>query len=191
MTAPNWQQIRQHLLRFAHIQLIHQTDLIEDLVQDTLTIAYEKQATFQGQAQFQTWVFGIFKNKVKDVLRQQTRWQTQAIADEREQQLDDVFVQQFQQNGCWQDDCELTDWAAYQPDNTLKEKQFLQTLQLCLYALPENTARVFMMREILGFDAREIQQKCALSPNHYHVLMHRAREGLRQCLQIKWFNKME
>lgn len=185
---PNWPHIRQNLLRFAHIQLPNQPDLIEDLVQETLIVAYEKYATFRTQSQLTTWIFGILKNKVKEILRQQQRWQAVFVAEQSENQLDELFSQQFDKNGQWLNDTELTDWLTPQPDAFLQEKQFLQTLQLCLYTLPENTARVFMMREILDFDAREIQQKCGLQANHYHVLMHRARETLRQCLQIKWFN---
>lgn len=190
MTATDWQALRRHLLRFAQIQLPDYPDLIEDLVQETLLAAHAQQDDFQGQAQFQTWVFAILKNKIKDFLRTQQRWQKVWVDTTEENQLDEIFSEQFADNGRWRGECDLADWSHHEPNNLLKEKQFLQTLQLCLYGLPENTARVFMMREILDLDAREIQEKCELSASHYHVLMHRAREALRQCLQIKWFNHL-
>ncbi|NMT03305.1 RNA polymerase subunit sigma, partial [Klebsiella pneumoniae] len=28
-----------------------------------------------------------------------------------------------------------------------------------------------------------------ISTSNYHTIMYRARESLRQCLQIKWFNQ--
>lgn len=188
MRAQEWQEIRQHLLRFTQLQLSDYPDLIEDLVQETLLSAHEKQHTFQNQSQFQTWVFAILKNKIRDFLRTKQRWKVVLYAESAEQELDYLFNNQFQQNGQWLPEIEIMDWKNNQPNDFLKEKQFLQTLQICLYGLPTNTARVFMMREILGFEAKEIQEKCELSVSHYHVLMHRAREGLRQCLQIKWFN---
>ncbi|QMT30531.1 sigma-70 family RNA polymerase sigma factor [Alysiella filiformis] len=188
--APDWAALRQHLLRFAKIQLPDSPDSIEDLVQETLLAAHAKQDSFQAQAQFETWVFGIFKNKIKDFLRGKQRWQAVFVAEQAERDLDDLFAAQFRANGQWQPETEVADWQHNQPDDFLTEKQFLQILQMCLYALPENTARVFMMREILGFDAQEIQHKCGLSSSHYHVLMYRAREHLRQCLQIKWFNTL-
>ena len=67
-------------------------------------------------------------------------------------------------------------------------RQFQSVFQACLYGLPENTARVFMLREVMGWEAGEIQSHCAISAANYYTIMHRAREGLRQCLQIKWFN---
>ena len=73
----------------------------------------------------------------------------------------------------------------------MENRQFQDVFQACLYGLPENTARVFMLREIMGWDAPDIQSHCGISAANYYTVMHRAREALRQCLQIKWFNHRE
>ncbi len=52
----------------------------------------------------------------------------------------------------------------------------------CLALLPESTARVFMMREFIGFDTAEICAELGISENNCWVILHRARMRLRLCL---------
>ena len=61
----------------------------------------------------------------------------------------------------------------------------------CLNHLPENTARVFMMREFLEFETAEICQELSLTTSNCNVILHRARNGLRKCLQGSWFSAGE
>ena len=53
--------------------------------------------------------------------------------------------------------------------------------------LPTNTARVFMMREVLELSSREICEDLSISMSNCHVILHRARNALRTCLQGNWF----
>ncbi|GEN27355.1 hypothetical protein HVA01_10010 [Halovibrio variabilis] len=46
----------------------------EDTVQDTLVTALEKHDAFARRSAFETWVFGILKNKLLERLRQQRRY---------------------------------------------------------------------------------------------------------------------
>jgi RNA polymerase sigma-70 factor (ECF subfamily) len=60
---------------------------------------------------------------------------------------------------------------------------------MCLERLPSRTARVFMMREHLGFETGEICKELDITPTHCWVLLYRARMALRECLQQTWFGK--
>ena len=53
--------------------------------------------------------------------------------------------------------------------------------------LPPTQARVFMAREWLELDAKEICKEMSLSSTNLWVLLHRARLRLRECLQARWF----
>ena len=55
--------------------------------------------------------------------------------------------------------------------------------EACLNHLPENPARVFMMREHLGLEVGEICTELAISESNCWVLIHRARMRLRKCLE--------
>lgn len=183
---PEWQTLRTQLLRFSQIQLPDSRDLAEDLVQEALLAAYERQAQFQGRSQFQTWAFAILKNKIADALRSRIHHRSVFVETEADTALDEAFDAEFNQHGFWQRSSEVPSWQM--PENHVHQQQFQSVLEACLEALPEATARVFMMREFLDFDTDEVCRQCGLTSNHYYVVMHRAREALRQCLQIKWFN---
>ncbi len=181
-------RIRRDLLRFAQIQLPHQPDVAEDLVQEAVLSAYQAQKQFRGDAQLGTWLIGILKNKLRDYFRRQTH-QRAIIVSQEEHALDEAFEDCFLPDGHWTEAATPEAWG--NPEDSLKTKEFYETLQICLYRLPENTARVFMMAEIIGLTRDEITQQCRISVANFHTVMHRAREGLRQCLQVKWFNGSE
>ena len=75
------------------------------------------------------------------------------------------------------------------PEQALNQRQFLAALEACLRALPERTARVFMMREHLGLETPEICKELGITATHCWVMLHRARMALRLCLQENWFGK--
>lgn len=177
---------RKLLLHFARLQLPDHPDLAEDLVQETLLSAYSAGDSFQGRALVNSWLFAILKNKIIDALRQIGR-QRKVFTTLDDELLDEAFESHFSQNGHWTPEGQPQHWNT--PEKSLNNNEFQKILQSCLYNLPENTARVFTLKEILGFSSDEIQQMCGISTSNYHTIMHRARESLRQCLQIKWFNQ--
>ncbi len=59
-------------------------------------------------------------------------------------------------------------------------------LEDCMGRLPAQTGRVFFMREWLGFDNSEIGLKLGLSGENVRQILHRARMGLRGCMQHNW-----
>ncbi|MEZ5626749.1 MAG: hypothetical protein R3E34_04385 [Rhodocyclaceae bacterium] len=48
---------------------------------------------------------------------------------------------------------------------------------------------MFMMREFLELDSHEICDTLAISMSNCHVILHRARNGLRRCLEANWFSE--
>lgn len=186
LTDAELMESRKLLLHFALLQLPDHPDLAEDLVQETLLSAYSAGDSFQGRALVNSWLFAILKNKIIDALRQIGR-QRKVFTALDDELLDEAFESHFSQNGHWTPEGQPQHWNT--PEKSLNNNEFQKILQSCLYNLPENTARVFTLKEILGFSSNEIQQMCGISTSNYHTIMHRARESLRQCLQIKWFNQ--
>lgn len=186
LTDAELMESRKLLLHFAQLQLPDHPDLAEDLVQETLLSAYSAGDSFQGRALVNSWLFAILKNKIIDALRQIGR-QRKVFTALDDELLDEAFESHFSQNGHWTPEGQPQHWNT--PEKSLNNNEFQKILQSCLYNLPENTARVFTLKEILGFSSNEIQQMCGISTANYHTIMHRARESLRQCLQIKWFNQ--
>lgn len=186
LTDAELMESRKLLLHFTRLQLPDYPDLAEDLVQETLLSAYSAGDSFQGRALVNSWLFAILKNKIIDALRQIGR-QRKVFTTLDDELLDETFESHFFPNGHWTPEGQPQHWN--NPEKSLNNNEFQKILQSCLYNLPENTARVFTLKEILGFSSNEIQQMCGISTANYHTIMHRARESLRQCLQIKWFNQ--
>jgi RNA polymerase sigma-70 factor, ECF subfamily len=175
--------LRRDMLKFARLQLRDEHSA-EDAVQEAMAGAITGQKQFNNRAQFKTWVFAILKNKIIDIIRERAR--SPGTATAVEEIPEDAYDGLFDEGGFWQDDTRPSSWG--DPEKSFASGQFWQVFDICLTRLPENTARVFMMREMLGLDTEEICKELAISPTNCWVVLHRARMGLRLCLEERWFN---
>lgn len=178
---------RTDLVRFAALQLRDQS-LAEDAVQDTLMAAMQAIDRFQGRSSLKTWVFSILKRKIIDIMRSGRRELTASQltgggADERD------FDELFNERGFWATEQKPHRWA--EPEDSLEQQQFWRIFELCLEHLPTRTAQVFSMRELLDLDTGEICKELGISTSNCWVILHRARMGLRLCLEEQWFNDRE
>lgn len=172
---------RRYLLRVAQLQL-RDPDLAEDVVQETLLAALTAQAGFTGKSSLKTWLTGILKHKIVDAIRQKQRQPIISASFEDETDLDD-FDPLFKDNGAW--DAPPAQWG--DPEKALSRQQFFDVMELCLEKLPPNTARVFMMREVMELESDEICKELTITANNLWVILYRARMALRQCLEQNWF----
>lgn len=176
--------LRVQMVRFATLQL-NDRDLAEDAVQDALASALRNAGSFAGRAALKTWVFAILKNKIIDVVRQRSRIvYTGSLV--REDEDGDSVPELFDQRGHWKPEEKPADWGV--PDLALHDEQFWHVFETCLDGLPARQGRVFMMREFVGLEADEICTEVEISTSNLHVLLHRARLRLRECLENKWFD---
>jgi RNA polymerase sigma-70 factor (ECF subfamily) len=58
----------------------------------------------------------------------------------------------------------------------------------CLSKLSEEIRAVFTMREIDGVPSKEVCTILSISDSNLWVMLHRARMGLRECLEMNWFD---
>ncbi len=173
------EQLRPYLLRYAQLQL-RDRESAEDVVQETLLAALESRARFEGKSSARTWLTGILKHNIIDLIRRRSREQPLAAGeDELEADLVDAL---FRGDGHWQQP--PSDWGS--PARALENKRFREAFELCTKVMPERAARVFMMREVLEMTTEEICKELAITPTNLWVILHRARLSLRECIEIKW-----
>lgn len=176
--------LRPELLRFARLQL-RDAAAAEDAVQEALLAALRNAAQYEGRAQARAWVFGILKHKIVDLIRQQHRSVNASSLAADGEEADGALEALFDASGHWSLSARPQGWN--DPDAALHQKDFWDVFDACLNRLPEHTARVFMMREFLEFETPEVCRELGITANHCHVILHRARLALRQCLERGWF----
>jgi RNA polymerase sigma-70 factor (ECF subfamily) len=172
---------RRYLIRIAQLQL-RDADLAEDVVQETLVAALGARDGFSGRSSVKTWLTGILKHKIVDAIRQKQRQPVTAATFDDETDRE-AFDPLFKDDGSW--DAPPADWG--DPENALARREFMDVMELCLERLPPNTARVFVMREVMELETEEICKELAITANNLWVILYRARMALRQCLEQNWF----
>ncbi|AMD01392.1 sigma-70 family RNA polymerase sigma factor [Halomonas chromatireducens] len=176
--------VRPRLLSFARLHLRNHSQA-EDAVQDTLEAAIEKQDSFSGRSGYETWVFGILKFKILDTMRVQKRQGTwQPLEDEAD---DEAIDRQFRRNGRWLKEARPTSWG--EPEAAFESETFWQVFDACMIALPDNVARVFSLRELMGLSTEEICRELGIKENNCWVILHRARLRLRACIEQGWLTE--
>jgi RNA polymerase sigma-70 factor (ECF subfamily) len=174
--------MRPALLRFALLQLRNESQA-EDVVQDALIAVLEKPDRFAGQSSLRTYVTGILKHKIVDLLRSAGR--ERQFEGAEDQSDDDIIDSLFKEDGhTWE---MPRNWGA--PDATLEQKDFFRIMEICLEKLPQKTARMFLMREWLELETEEICKELGCSTSNAWVMLYRARLRLRECLDLNWFGR--
>jgi RNA polymerase sigma-70 factor (ECF subfamily) len=168
-----------YLYRFALARL-RDPHLAEDAVQEALLAAIQSRS-YEGRSAARTWLTGILKHKIVDIVRKQSR--EQPIEDFSQHPADGgASDDYFNESGHWSDKPEL--WVS--PDSELEQKQFLAVLQTCMDRLPKRLASLFLMRDIFEDENEVICKELGISPTNAWVMLYRARMGLRKCLELHW-----
>jgi RNA polymerase sigma-70 factor (ECF subfamily) len=156
----------------------------EDVVQETFLAAIRSQDRFTGSSSARTWLIGILKHKIVDLIRKESREQP---IDEIET-LEDPPELFFDRKGHWR--IKPVEWKE-NPGKVLEQKEFMAVLFQCLEHLPDRLHRLFTLRELEEQDSDFICKELGITPTNLWVMLHRARMRLRGCLTENWFGAME
>jgi RNA polymerase sigma-70 factor (TIGR02943 family) len=173
---------RTYLLRYARLQLRNDA-WAEDAVSETILAALTKPQSFGNRSQLKTWLVGILKHKVIDILRQRKR--EVQLSDDEGDGSDELDALMFKADGHFAN--EPAEWG--DPEQELNTRQFFAVLEACTEKLPAAMGRVFLMREWLELPTEDICKELQLTPTNLYVQLHRARLRLRECLELNWFGQ--
>jgi RNA polymerase sigma-70 factor (ECF subfamily) len=171
------------LYRYALLR-VRKAEVAEDLVQETFLVAVRTVEQFGGRSSERSWLCGILKHKICDYFRKLGR-ETNFTDLEF---LNDEMAHKFVEQGYWNHDRGPKEWKPA-ADEVVHSGEFWQTLRGCLEKLPPRVADVFTLREVEEVDAPEICRMLSLSQSNLWVMLHRARMALRECLEIRWFER--
>lgn len=175
--------LRTDMLKFARLQ-VRNAEVAEDMVQEAMEAALKQSAAFEGRSALKTWVFSILRNHIIDHFRLTARTvPVSSLLDDDEAWLERQDAL-FSAKGSWRESVRPQTWPT--PEESMQSQQFWRVFETCLELLPPNTSRVFMMREFLGFDTKEICTQLGITSTNLHVILHRARNKLRGCMETGW-----
>ena len=162
-----------HIVRAARASGLepHEAD---DLAQSTFITFLEKVHTFEGRSHIRTWLFGIFFHKLKETRRARERNQH----DDLDDNIDQVMESRFDPNGSW-----LRPPRA--ADTEFEGRELRESIGDCLDGVPTKQRLVFVLREVEGLATDEICKILEVSGTNLGVMLYRARNRMRECLEAK------
>ena len=175
-----WVKLHGDVLYRYTVVRVGRPDVAENIVQETFLAALKSRHNFSGRSSERTWLMGILKHKVIDHFRRSSR----EVGVEDIEAVADRDPDPFDERGRWK--VGPRGWGK-SPDAAVEARQFRQVLRLCLEGLPERLARVFTLREMDQLDTGEVCKIMGITQTNLGVMLYRARQRLRQCLDTGWF----
>jgi len=144
----------------------------EDLVADVFADFLDAAPRFEGRSSLKTFLFGILYNQALARARQKGR----ELATDP---VDAVFDRRFNAVGHWSRPPEG-------PEPETLAREAADFVEQCLGRLGPLQKAAFVLKEVEGEPKPAICNALNLSDTHLRVLLFRARNKLRECLEEKW-----
>ena len=154
---------RAHLVQFARRKLMDPS-LAEDLVHDVFEAVVSGRATFAGRSALRSWLVGILKHKIVDLVRQRSGHDSLDSTGGAEGDDDDTGL-----------DIES---PLPGPHEVAEHRQQLRHTLARIQALPDSLRRVVEMRLLHERSSSDICQALQISEQNLFVRLHRARRAL-------------
>ena len=138
--------------------------IAQETVNDTFLLLWKGNASFAGQSSFKTWLLGVAKHKMLDILRSRGR------AWEREEELTPEEENQ----------AASTDTGGYA---LLLAKQQGEHLQVCMEKLSEAQMACVHLHFVEGQTLAQVAQVLDIPANTAATRVHHARRILRDCME--------
>lgn len=159
-----------HLYRGA-LGLGFSGEVAKELVQNVWLVFFEVIPGFEGRSHIRTFLFGILLNKARELRREQSK-------DSAHDQFDEVFEKNFDEKGHWVS-------PPINPEQFLASAQNMQLIKDCIDGLPLAQRMAFCLREIDEHKSEDICNILEVSGTNLGVLIFRARNKLRDCIEKK------
>ncbi len=167
------------MYRYALVR-VREPETAEELVQSAFFAALKSQNSFAGKSTEKTWLFGILKHKTMDYFRGSKK--TISIDPTSDKKSGLI---QFDPSGHMI--TKPKNWKL-DPEKAAENNELAKILAQCMNALPEKFHRIFVMKEVDGMSSEEICNEFDIKPTNLWVILHRARNQLKLCLESNWIN---
>ncbi|MFK8138705.1 MAG: RNA polymerase sigma factor [Bdellovibrionales bacterium] len=143
----------------------------EEMVQSTWSAFFDAIDRFEGKSHIRTFLFGILYNKIKELFRHNKRFVNF-------EDPDPIIENMFDSSGFWKE-------APETPEALLSGSESIDEVDECMNALVEKQRMAFYLKEVVGEATQDICNILDVSATNLGVLIYRAKNQLRVCLEAK------
>lgn len=168
------------LYRLAMRFVRNETDA-QEILQDAFLSAWRNLPTFEGRAQFGSWMYRVTVNAALMLLRSRNRHPEVTVDDVEPNALNDAVAESGQRlRGS-------SDWSL-RADDQLQSAQMRKHIQESVDALPDGLRTVFLLRDVEELSTEDTAEMLGLSIPAVKTRLHRARLALRVAIG-RYFEK--
>lgn len=142
-----------------------------ELVQNVWTTFFDVLPNFKAKSHIRTFLFGILYNKAKEFKREFAKTSQHEV-------IDDIMENHFDENGAWKN-------HVVDPERFMVATQTMDIIEKCIEELPLNQKMAFSLREIDDHGTNDICKILDVTTTNLGVLLFRARNRLRECIESK------
>jgi RNA polymerase sigma-70 factor (TIGR02943 family) len=176
----NWVDLYADMMYRFSLVRVKDSEAADELVQATFFAALKSQHTFAGKSSEKTWLFGILKHKIMDYFRRSKKHIS--IDPTSSEETDRI---QCDSNGHMNP--KPTNWNM-DPEKAAENSESAEILATCLEGLPDKFDKLFVLKEIDGMSSEKICNEFGIKPTNLWVILHRARNQLKKCMESNWLN---
>jgi RNA polymerase sigma-70 factor (ECF subfamily) len=159
------------LYRLAMRFVRNETDA-QEILQDAFLSAWRNLPTFEGRAQFGSWMYRVTVNAALMLLRSRNRHPEVTVDDVEPTALNNAVAESGQSmRGS-------ADWSQ-RADEQMQSQEMRAHIQASVDSLPEGLRTVFLLRDVEELSTEDTAEMLGLSVPAVKTRLHRARLALR------------
>jgi RNA polymerase sigma-70 factor (ECF subfamily) len=151
-------------------RMVRDSDLVQDIAQETFIRAYRALGQFRGEAQFYTWLYRIAVNTAKKQLMDLKRDPVVLMSTLKSSDDDETSGLEHELTA------QVSDGET--PDAVLASKEIAEAVNAAMEALPKELGQAITLREIEGLSYEEIAQALDCPIGTVRSRIFRAREAI-------------
>jgi RNA polymerase sigma-70 factor (ECF subfamily) len=168
------------LLRLA-VGLVRNPEEAEEVIQETWIAVLSGIDRFEERSSFKTWLFRILTNRACTHAKREARtlpFSAFASRDSGSRDADESVHYFESARPAWAG----APSRSGTPEEHVLANELQRQIDIAIAGLPNVQQRVFTLRDVEGWSAEEVCNALQLSSVNQRVLLHRARQSVRQAL---------
>lgn len=163
---------RRHLdslYEFVYYRVGRDHAAAEDVVQDTLTVAFDKLTDFDGRSSLHTWMCGIARNKIRAARRRRRPVRMEELLDEADPAIDAILAQVEREP---------------LPDSVIEARETADLVGAALSSLPPSYREVLVAKYVEGRSVPDLARAAGRHLKAAESTLHRARQAFARVFKL-------